>query len=239
MTHRLPGLLLLCAGAAFCQSQTPAFEAASIKPSKTSDVGSGWHTRPGYLVTNNQTLKSLIGIAYSIPADRVLGGPKWIESDHFDVEARASSPAGEPELSRMLQSTLAERFQLTVHRDTKTLPAFAMVLGKNGLRIHPDESEGGSRSNGSRGKLVAQRMSMAKLAEKLTRLLGEPVVDDTNAQGVFTFTLEWAPETKDSAAADGPSLFTALQQELGVKLESKKLPVEVIVIDKAEKPTEN
>lgn len=252
MIKSMPILLILVSVTpGLAQPKAPAFEAASIKPSKATDNGSGWHTRPGYLVINNQTLKGLVAIAYSVPDGRVSGGPKWIEFDRFNVEARAEGPAKEPELLLMLRSMLAERFQLAVHPDTRSAPGFALTLAKNGLKIHPDETEvqpGWNSSQGSQGKIVAQRISMAKVADSLTRMLGTPVVDATNTKGLFTFTLEWTPETARPAAAPdsvlpdapaGPSLFTVLQQQLGVKLESEKLPVEVVVIDKAEKPTEN
>jgi uncharacterized protein (TIGR03435 family) len=196
----------------------------------------------------NLSLKVLTGVAYSLPADRVLGGPKWIESERFDIEARAIGPAGDPELLRMLQSLLAERFHLAIHRETRTIDGYALVLAKDGLKIRPDDSPGGSSSNSSRGNLVAKRVSMDKLVTFLSRTLGMPVVNSTDTKGAFTFTLEWAPEPARSVespdkllpdAPAGPSLFTVLQKELGVKLESRKVPIEVLVIDKAEKPTEN
>lgn len=247
MTKTVPIFLFLsCVPPGFSQPDRPAFEAASIKPSKGNDGHSSWHSRPGYVVMNNQTLKALVGIAYSVPADRVLGGPKWIESDRFDIVARAAEPADGPKLLMMLQSTLTERFQLAVHRETKSVSGFALVPAKNGLKIHPDETDGGSSSNSSRGKFVAQRFSLEALAKSLTRIMGVPVADATDTKGVFTFTLQWVPESTPAAGTDGvlpdapgPSLFTVLQQELGLKLESRKVPTEMIIIDKAEKPTEN
>jgi len=231
----------------FSQPNRPEFEAASIKASKANEGHSSWHSRPGYLVMNNQTLKALAGIAYGVPTDRVLGGPKWIESDRYDIVARAAEPADGPKLLLMLQSTLAERFQLAVHRETKSVAGFALVPAKNGLKIRPDETGGGERSNSSRGKLVVERISLETLAKSLTRIMGVPVADATDIKGMFTFTLEWSPESTlptagtDGALPDapGPSLFTVLQQQLGLKLESKRVSTEVVVIDKAERPSEN
>jgi uncharacterized protein (TIGR03435 family) len=169
-----------------------------------------------------------------------------MESDRFDIVARAAEPADNPKLILMLQSTLAERFQLAVHRETKSFSGFALMPAKNGLKIRPDETEGGERSNSSRGKLVVERISMEALAKSLTRIMGVPVADATDTKGVFTFTVEWTPESTPAAGTDGvlpdapgPSLFTVLQQQLGLKLESKKVSTEVVVIDKAEHPTEN
>jgi uncharacterized protein (TIGR03435 family) len=248
MIKCLPALFVLGVVSAFCQA--PSFEAASIKPSEEGEGHSGWHTRKGYLVLQNLTLRRLVATAYDLTDERVLGGPKWISDDRYHIEARAAGPAEGPELKQMLQSLLAERFQLTIHRDSRTVEGYYLTAIKGRLKIDPDpnEVEGGSKSNGDRGKLAAQGVSMAKLSELLSRQFGKPVVDKTGAQGVYTFTLEWSPEERRPAASgdtvvatepSGPTIYDALAQQLGLKLESKKLPVEVIVVDQAQKPTEN
>jgi uncharacterized protein (TIGR03435 family) len=200
------------------------------------------------MVMKNQTLQRLVAIAYGFNDEqRVLGGPKWAGSDRFDIEARALGPAKDPELLLMLQNLLAERFHLAVHRDTKNGSGFSLVPIKNSLKISPDETEGKQAWNSSRGKIVAQRISMTKLAESLSRLLGTSVVDMTDAKGLYTFTLEWTPDSPNRTGADGspvpipagPSLEEVLASQLGLKLENKKLPIDVVVIDKAEKPPEN
>ena len=148
----------------------------------------------------------------------------------------------------MLQSLLPGRFQVAVHRDTRNAPGYALMPIKNGLKIRPDDTGGKSVWNSSRGKIVAQRITMARLAESLTRLLGTPVVDMTSATGVYTFTLEWTPEHQHSGGAPdghapeataGPSLFDVLPEKLGLRLENRKLTLENLVIDKAERPSEN
>jgi uncharacterized protein (TIGR03435 family) len=231
---------------AFCQPA--AFDAASIKPSQIGTDSSSWNSRLGYIVMKNQTLQRLVAIAYGFTDEqRVLGGPKWGGSDRFDVEARAVGPAKDPELLLMLQTLLAQRFQLVVHRETKNGSGFSLALIKSGLKIHPDETEGKQVWNSRRGKIVAERVSMAKVAESLTGLLGAPVVDMTDAKGRYSFTLEWTPDAPhtpgpdgtSAAAPSGPSLEDVLASQLGVKLENRKLAIEVIVIDRAEKPTEN
>jgi uncharacterized protein (TIGR03435 family) len=242
------GAVLYLAAASLAFSQPAAFDAASIKPNKTGTDSSSWNSRLGYMVMKNQTLQRLVAIAYGFSDEqRVLGGPKWVASDRFDIEARAVGPAKDPELLLMLQNLLAERFQLAVHRETKHGPGFSLALIKGGLKIHRDESEGKSKWNSRRGKIIAERVSMAKVAESLTGLLGAPVVDSTDAKGRYSFTLEWTPDTPHTsgpdgampAAPSGPSLEDVLGSQLGLKLENKKLPIEVIVIDKAGKPTEN
>jgi uncharacterized protein (TIGR03435 family) len=247
MTRNIAALAVAFAATAF--SQRPTFEAASIKPSGVEEGHTSSHTRTGYIVIKNLNLKGLVGLAYGVREERVSGGPKWIAADRFDVEGRAAGPANNADLLLMLQSTLAERFQLTTHRETILTPGFALTVAKGGLKIHPDKTEGeeGTHSN-ARGKVEAERLSMAGFANWLSRQLRTPVVDMTDIKGGFTFKLEWTPENPRPSAtpdgpppepASGPSLYTVLAKELGLKLESKKLPIEMIVIDKAEKPTEN
>ena len=242
------GALLSLAAAfpAFCQPA--AFDAASIKPSQIGTDSSSWNSRLGYIVMKNQTLQRLVAIAYGFTDEqRVLGGPKWGGSDRFDVEARAVGPAKDPELLLMLQNLLAGRFHLVVHRETKNGSGFSLALVKGGLKIHPDETEGKQVWNSRRGKIVAERVSMARVAESLTGLLGAPVVDMTDAKGRYSFTLEWTPDAPHTAGPDGtsaaapsgPSLEDVLGSQLGLKLENRKLSIDTIMIDKAEKPTEN
>jgi uncharacterized protein (TIGR03435 family) len=142
----------------------------------------------------NQTLQRLVAIAYGFTdKQRVLGGPKWVGSDRFDVEARAVGPAKDPELLLMLQNLLVERFHLAIHRETKNGSGFSLALDEGGLKIHPDETEGKQVWNSRRGKVVAERVSMARVAESLTGLLGAPIVDMTDAKGRYSLTLEWTP----------------------------------------------
>ncbi len=237
--------LFAAMAAAFAQPAAPAFEAASIKPSKAATDGSSWHSRPGYLVMKNQTLGGLIRAAYKLRPEQLSGGPKWIEADRFDVEARAAGPADDPELLAMLKTVLAERFQLVTHTGSRLVSGYALVVSKGELKVSTDPTEGKSRSSSHRGSMEFERASMAKLADSLGHILSAPVVDRTGVSGVFTFKLEFDPESvrlaADGAADNrlGPSLFTVLQQQLGLKLEGHKESLEVVVVDKAEKPTEN
>ena len=243
-------LLVLVVAPGFCQA--PSFEAASIKPSEEGEGHSGWHTRKGYIVLQNMNLRRLVATAYDVTDERVLGSPKWAAEDRYFVEARAAGPADDPELKLMLRTLLAERFQLAIHRDSRTVAGYYLMTIKDRLKIDPDPEtpepgKDGSKSNGSRGRVVTQRVSMAKLSEILSRQLGAPVVDKTNDKGVYSFTLEWSPEAVRPAGGDslvatdpgGPTIYDALAQRLGLKLENKKVPVDVIVVDQAQKPTAN
>ena len=239
------GLLLILRDG-LAQQSPSTFDAASIKPNKSASGSSSWNSRPGYLLMRNQTLIACMAIAYQLKADQITGGPKWVDSDRFDIEARAVGPAKDPELFVMLQALLADRFQLKFHRDgRKPRSGYGLVVGKNGLKIRPVDA-GPQRSNSSGGRLLAERVSMDKLAETLAIILRAPVSNVTNTSGVFSFELEWSPEaTRLSTSPEagetptGPSLFSVLQDHLGLKLEARKESVELLVIDQAERPSEN
>jgi len=218
-------------------AQPPAFEAATIKPSKDQPGHSGSHSRTGMIVLTGQTLKGLICSAYQVKDFQVSGGPNWIDGDRFDINAKAEGAANGPQLKLMLQTLLADRFQLVIHHEQKIAPSFALVLAKSGLKLKPVEGATGSNSNGGRGQLTVTGMTMAGLADWLSRTTGTLVTDFTAAPGAYDFKLEWSMDgDKDDAQS---ALFVALQSQLGLKLESRKLPVDLIVVDRAEKPSEN
>jgi len=218
-------------------AQPPAFEAATIKPSVDRPGHSGSHSRTGMIVLTGQTLKGLICNAYQVRDFQVTGGPKWIDGDRFDVNAKAEGAAEGPQLRAMLQTLLADRFQLVFHHEQKIAPAYALVLGKSGLKIKPVEGATGSGSNGGKGELTVTGMTMSRFADVLSRELKGPVVDLTETPGAYDFKLTWSID--GDANDDQSSLLAELQSQLGVKLESRKLPIDLIVVDKAEKPSEN
>jgi uncharacterized protein (TIGR03435 family) len=189
----------------------------------------------------NQTLRSLVWSAYSVREYQVLGGPKWLDTDRYDINAKANKPAEEPELMLMLQTLLAERFKLLVHRESKPLPGYALVVARKGLKIKPVEGATGSSTKSANRILTAKGISMAHLADWLARQLGMPVLDDTHVSGVFDFTLQWSREDSSGVAPAGapPLLPDALEEQLGVRLDPRKLRQDVIVVDSAEKAVEN
>lgn len=225
-------LLATCAFA-----QPPAFEAATIKPSKAQPGRSATHTRTGMIVLTGKTLKGLICSAYDVEDFQVSGGPKWMDDDRYDINAKAEGAANGRQLDAMLQTLLADRFQLAIHREQKVGPAYALVLAKSGLKIQPVEGNPGTNSHGGKGQLTVTGMPMHELADILARELKTPVVDLTATPGAFDFKLEWSLEG-DAMDAQS-SLFAALQTQLGLKLESRRLPIDLIVVDRAEKPSEN
>jgi uncharacterized protein (TIGR03435 family) len=231
---------------AFGQSSpAPSFEAASIKPSDVGPGSSGINTGSGLLRAHNVTLRRCIQGAYGLPESQIIGGPKWMDELRFEIVAKADHPAGDGELSLMLQSLLAERFKLALHRDTQTRAGYALTVAKGGVKATPSDPAAPATTNRSRGMLEAKGLPIPRLATKLSDVLGVPVVDLTGDSRSFDFTLKWVPDemtTKpgdQSGVPEGPSLFTALQEQLGLKLEGRKVPVDVVVVDGAELPSEN
>jgi uncharacterized protein (TIGR03435 family) len=228
------------------QSDPPRFEVASIRPSSPEEVAAGWagcQTTPGLVRCTNVTLKRCIVGAYVVGADRVLRGPDWIDSDHFDITARASEPIGDKGLMVMLQTLLAERFKLVLHRESRLGETMVLEVAKKGSKLQP-ASDGKSSYNNAHERLDATSITMADFAEILSRNLKLQVVDRTGLTGAFNFALRWNVdkriENRDDAAADLRwQLSKAIVQQLGLALKSKRMPVEMLVVDHAEKPSEN
>jgi uncharacterized protein (TIGR03435 family) len=231
-------------------AQTPlAFEAASIKPA-APDLRSGGHgIAPGgerYLATNTG-LRLLISEAYSVRLDQITGGPDWLERERYDIVATAGRPCRPAEMRAMLQTLLAERFHLQLHRATRELPAYVLTPDIT-LKLTPaadsaftfDQFHGKTHQVNMRGKAVP----MDYFAWRLGRVLDKPVVDQTHLTGLYDFNLQFMEEVAEEILAripydQHPSIFEALSQQLGLKLTPRKAQVEVIVVDAAERPTAN
>jgi uncharacterized protein (TIGR03435 family) len=242
-----PCLSLILTSACFAQTAAPAFEVASVKPT-TAEPGSssGISSDIGRITGRNVTLKRCMRGAYGIPEAQIFGGPKWVDEERYDIDAKAPGPAGDHAMMAMLQQLLAERFQLVVHRETRPLPGYALVVGKKGLTAKRSEPGVPSTSNASRRSIEATACNMGCLARKLSEVLHAPVADLTGVEREFDFQLEFTPDdlqakpaSAGDTAAQGPSVFAALDEQLGLKLEARKVPTEVIVIDRAEKATAN
>lgn len=249
-------LVLVAVFAALAQTAPPAaslketFEVASIKPSDPDARGSSSNNDGRFLTIKNWTLKRLVQRAFGVQEYQVAGGPNWTDGYRFDIRAKLDErlPAirgkeGQLRLQRMLEALLADRFQFQFHRETKVMPVYNMVVSKSGLKISEAKFTGSESTSTNNGHLTAKGLPMPSLATYLSLALQQPVLDATGVSGVFDFEMTWAqqdigkaPDANDPA---GPSIFTALQEQLGLKLELAKGPVEMIVIDHAEKPTEN
>ena len=244
MIVRLTAGILACfACTAFGQDHAPLrFEVASVKPSNPAHDQSisGVETKRGRLTATNVTLKRCILGAYGIRPHQIIGGPDWLDADTFDIVAKAEEPVGDEVLSKMMQTLLADRFKLAFHRETRTMQAFVLEASRNAPKI--EKAEGGEwKAVSRRGGLDAENTSMNQFAELLSRQMDLPVVNLTGIEGVFNLKLKWTPE--GAAAAQQvdapPTIFTAIQEQLGLRLRSQKTPIEVLIIDHAEKPGEN
>ena len=235
----------------------PVFEVATIKPSKPEAKGKAITVRGRRFITINTSPNDLITFAYGLHARQISGAPAWFESEKYDIEAQpdlAGMP-NEKQLKSMLQKLLAERFQFAFHREKKPLSVYAIVLGKSGSKLTKSEADPNSLPGlGFRGLglLTVRNASMADFAGVMqTMVLDRPVVDQTELPAKYDFTLEWTPDEfqftsfgpRPPRPADSidsrPDLFAAIQEQLGLKLESTKAPVEVFVVDKLEKPSGN
>ncbi len=238
--------MLLIAGAVLAQAP-PQFDVATIKPTVPQTDGRtqtrmSSDTDTGRLNYTNVNLKEIIGRAHKVQLYQI-SGSGWIDTERFDIVAQFPPHPPADRLPLMLQSLLVNRFKLTTHRETKELPIYALALAKGGPKFKRAESASGvtSDSNRTRWHVVA-KTTMQRFAEFLTDEAGRPVVDKTGLSGAYDMTLDWAVDNSATLndAAAGPSLFTALQEQLGLKLESAKGPVETIVVDHAERtPTED
>jgi uncharacterized protein (TIGR03435 family) len=212
----------------------------------------------------NGTLRAMLETAYEVREFQTLGGPSWVGSERYDIVARSAeapqtgTAAEDIKTTRLrLQALLAQRFKLQVHRETRELPEYTLEIARGGPRLANGDASNGSNNapsgiQRSCGQMIGTKTTMANLSLMLSRQLDRTVLDRTGLTGRYNFRFEWTPETGPcSAPADGaapggaaipsnaPSIFTALQETLGLKLESIKGPVDSLVIDRAERPSEN
>ncbi len=184
----------------------------------------------------NVSLKQLIERTYDVK-EFSLAGPAWLDSERFDVAAKPASDAPKPWVRPMLQSLLADRFGLVAHRETKSLSGYALIVWKRAPALHEKPAGAGSNTSSGRGRLIGTNVSMAELADLLSRKLDQPVQDLTGLKGAVDFKLEWP---LDDTQGEASSMLTALQEQLGLKMQSQKVMVEMLVVDHVEKtPTEN
>jgi uncharacterized protein (TIGR03435 family) len=226
------------------------FEIASIKPAGPQPNDGRQHTRmsvwspkgaePGKLDYYNISLAEIIGQAYSVQQNQIESVDSLLPG-RFDIHAVIPARAPADQIPLMLQTLLRDRFMLALHRETRQLPVYALTTAKNGSKLKPAESASGITSDTNRTNWhVSAKTSMPQFAEFLARKLDRLVVDETGLSGVFEIVLDAAPYSLDgSQDAAGPSVFTAIQEQLGLKLEARKAPVEILVVDRAERPSEN
>jgi uncharacterized protein (TIGR03435 family) len=243
----------------------PVFDVAAIhlhnpEPHEHNSIWSS--PSDGHFKAANVNLIGLIRWAFAMPETRILGAPGWANSTWFNIEAKADSSVDQqmhaltPEASRlkkrkMVQALLAGRFGLVTHFDTKELPIYALVAAKGGPKLGVIQSDGTTVNSGNGRIEVQGSNSVALLAEELEKIVGRVVVDRTGIEGRYNLTLKWVPDDgavprpiapdhgTPGADSFGPSIFTALQEQLGLKLMPQKGLVQVLVIDHVEMPSEN
>jgi len=230
-------LLILAAANGFSQT-LPSFDVASIKPSNAPPGSSGGHSGEGRLTWKNVTLRRMIRGAYDVSEPQVIGGPKWVDDERFDVSAKSDHAAGDSEMMLMVQALLADRFRLVTHRETRDFRGYALVVAKGGLKAMPSAPGTPFTTSSGRTTVDVTGCTLAEFGKRLSNSLGFPVTDMTETPGAFDIHLKWTPEDPKPNADPGISVFSALQ-DLGLRLDARKIPTEVIVIDSVEHPTEN
>jgi uncharacterized protein (TIGR03435 family) len=264
MKALLSSLLIGAAAAVFAQPPE-VFEVASIKPADAAINHTSFSYQPGGGIRiEGATLRQLVEHAYNLREYQLSGAAGWMTSERYTILAKGSMTEGPVEYIKMndrqrmalaglvrkrMQRLLAERFQLVAHHETRQLPGYALVVAKGGNKLRPNLSPDGSPQSSSRGRAMykAVRTSTEFIAQGLAEITGRPVHDETGLEGFFDFEMKWTPDAPPAApdaaapkpAEVGPTLFTALQEQLGLKLEAKKAPVEILVIDRADRPSEN
>jgi uncharacterized protein (TIGR03435 family) len=247
----------------------PAFEVASVKRQTDVVPGMTFSARGATLTVVNNELANVIDNAYGIRRYQLVGAPDWVDSDRYDIQAKAAGDATRDELMVMVQSLLAERFKLKVHHETREMPIYALMVSKGGFKLRPavegscvvidprnlprPAAPGQPRLPGCGNNLIrtnswnATAIDMKGAAAALVGVLGRSVVDRTGVEGKFDIKIEWTPDQAPagadgaaaSNAAGGLSLFTVLEDQLGLKVESARGPVDVLVIDHVERPTDD
>lgn len=227
---------LVLAGALHAQT----FEAASIHPNPGGKEGSVVDfEETGLLRTSNASLKMLIRSAYGLQNDQIVGGPKWLDSDGYDIEAKTGHPIRDAEEKPLLQHLLADRFQLKTHTEKRELPVYKLEVAKDGFLLKPSQASSSQirQTRGAgRNQITVVRISIHQFAGMLGKSAGRIVQDNTGLTGDYDFTLTWDPEGNSDSV---PSLFAALQEQMGLRLESGKAIMDVLVVDSAEKASEN
>lgn len=234
----------------------PVFEVATIKPSKPDTPGKLFGVRAGKFSTVNFTLGEMISTAYGVQDKQVIGAPEWVYTEKFDIQAQPDTP-GMPSRTQLMdevQKLMADRFQLKFHRDKKELSALILTVAKGGSKLKISEGDPSGLPGlffQGVGILQVTNASLGDFTNLMqSAVLDRPVVDQTGLTGKYDFRLKWTPDEAQltqmgmrapaTEAADAPpNLFTAMPEQLGLRLESGKAPVAVLVIDKVEKPSEN
>jgi uncharacterized protein (TIGR03435 family) len=251
----LAGVIAACAQdeatqplATMARDADPAFEVATIKPADPDDHNQGFRLKGHRISIESNTVTSLICFAYSIQKTQIINAPKWFSEQPWNIDG-IPDIEGAPnwhQYRRMLQKLLTTRFGLVMHHDKRELSVYALTVAKGGAKLEKSKSDPDALPDSSgHGMGAAQMMkftndSMTDFAQVLQLMEDRPVVDQTNLSGRYDFTLRWTPDVMQAAPTDSaPGLFTAVQEQLGLKIQAARAPTDVFVIDAATQPTQN
>ena len=235
--------LTLAVAGASAQSPTPAFEVASIKPNASGSLNANAARVAGDRYrAENVSLISLLRVAYAVQEFQIAGHPAWANVERFDIDAKMEAGANSRDWPLMLQRLLADRFKLAVRRESREGPIYTLVVGSTGPRLTAAEpskstSPGGDFS-ASPTQIIGTGVSMGEFAMRLSRSIGVTVVDRTGLAGAFDLKLTWPMDDQfvGRGASASPTIFTAIQEQLGLRLQAARGPVEMLVVDRAERP---
>lgn len=228
-----------------------SYEVASVRLYKPHGSPNIYISSDSHSFSANLSVAMLLQYAFGVlMADEISGVPAWARSEQYAIEAKIDAKTSEQldrlngdrqqqELRKMMQSLLADRFDLQFHRETKMLPVYDLAITKTGLKMKASRSTSQIHFVMDHDHLDATGIAMSNLIRSLAQITGRVVIDRTGLTGRYDVSLSWAPEMDTDDAQSGPSIFTAVQEQLGVKLESAKEPVETVVIDRIDRPTEN
>jgi uncharacterized protein (TIGR03435 family) len=242
-------LLALAIGASFAPrwialAQTPTFEVASIRLHVGAFMGVGIKPSGPNVAMEAMSLQNLVGYAYDLKPYQILGGPAWVTVDRFDISARAEGDAALAlqQIKQMTQTLLTDRFGLKYHRDTKEMAVYSLVVGKNGPKFKESKPDAERLlvmgSVDGHPRITVTQGDMAQLAGQFSNINGvdRPTIDKTGLTGTYDYQLDWS---RGEPGSDAPVIFTAIQEQLGLKFQPDKAAIEVLVIDGVEKPGEN
>lgn len=233
---RITAIVLLVSGLLCAQS----FEVAAIRVNRDPTADPNFNSLPGgRLIVTSQNLRDLLRFAFDLKDFQLIGAPGWADGDRYDIDAKSSANAGQ-NIRVQMRMLLEDRFALKHHTETREMTVYSLKAGKDILRMTRHDEGAGTTARTTCGHMTGRRVASDVIAKMLSRYLGRDVRDDTGLPGKYDFDLNWTPEGGPCGdSAEAPSIFTAVQQQLGLRLESMKGPVEVVVIDRVEKPSAN
>lgn len=263
MRHLWRATILCLAALAPLGAQTASapreFEVVSIRRNLSGDRGFNVNAAPGgRVVATNAPIRNLIQNTHRVQDFQLVGGPDWLATERWDIVASAGGSPNREQMLEMLRHLIVTRFKVVTHRESREMPAYALVVARRdgllGPQLNADAFDcaklpPGAQSCGTDlgpGIMTTMGSSMDEIAARLARVVGIPVVNETKLAGQYRFQLTWAPDASPAeptaagrSVPDGPSFFTALHEQLGLKMESRRLPTDVLVIDSAERPDVN